>query len=174
MFATSRPAYRPLTTSPCLHEQHRPGDQPVNEESAEQHGRGVRSGNAEAQHRDERRARDGVVRGLRRGDPFGRAVAELLLMPRPAARLVVREKRGDGAAAARHDAFDVPITEPIACGSAMRRHIARLGIVIRARSRGGFAPSALAALHQQLADREDPHHHQDRRECPRAARACRT
>ncbi len=30
----------------------------------------------------------------------------------------------------------VPIAEPIAWGKAMRRQIARLGIVIRARSRG--------------------------------------
>jgi hypothetical protein len=30
----------------------------------------------------------------------------------------------------------VPIADPIACGSAMRRHMARLGIVMRARSRG--------------------------------------
>jgi hypothetical protein len=145
-----------------LHEQHRSGDESMDQESAKQHGRRIRPGNAEAEHRNERSARDGIVRGLRRRDPFGRAVTELLLMARPAARLVVREKRRHGAAAARDDALQRAndradrLRQRETAPHRTARHDNPCPFT------GRRAPSSRVALDQQLADRVDAYHDQDR------------
>ena len=138
--ATNRPVYRPLTTSGCCTNSIGPGMRPCIRKPPSSTADEFELGNAEAQHRHERRARDRVVRGLRRRDAFRRSVAELLLVPRPAPRLVVGEETEDIAPPPPGIIpSNVPITDPIACGSAMRRHIARLGNLIRALSRVAFS-----------------------------------
>ena len=153
-----------------LHEQHRPRQQAVHQESAEQHCRRIRAGNAEAEQRDQRRARDGVVRGFGRGNAFRRAVAELLLVARPAPRLVVREERRHRPAAARHHPFECPDDRPNQLGQRNALPHRRAGKP-DARPLFDRLPARFAGLREQLTDGEQPDHHQDRRDARQQVRA---
>ena len=78
-----------------LNEEHRPGGNAVDEEAAENDGRGGVAGDAEAQQRDHGAAGHSIVGGLRGHDSGELTLAEALRLIGEAPRLVVGEEGGD-------------------------------------------------------------------------------
>ena len=79
-------------------EQHRPGLQAPDQEAAEQHRGGRRTGYAEREHRQQGRGARGVRRGLRRDHAFDLALAEIVAVLRhPLGDAVAHEGGGRGA-----------------------------------------------------------------------------
>ena len=152
-----------------LGEQERPGLQPVDQQAAEQDRGGIGAGNAEGEHRDQRRAGDRVVGRLGRGDRLRRAVAELLRMLRPALGLVVGHERRDRAAGAGHAALedaDAAADELRRPGPLQHRPAGEHDPRLRLRR---FCPVRRARLDQQLADGEHADHDEDESMPPRSS-----
>ena len=136
----------------------------MNQEPAEQHRGRVGAGDPEAQQGHERRRGDGVVGGFRRRDAFGRAPPELLRGPRPAACFVVGQERRDRAARAGDDAFDGADGGPDQLGLQQPPSHLRSRPADARRFGRRLVPRPLAGLEKQLADGEQAHHDQDRRD----------
>ena len=157
-----------------LHEEHRPGNQTVNQKAAEQDRRRVRARDTEAEHR----ARAPCTRPCCWPPPAQRSLPG---EPLPNSSLCDDQRRAS--LYARNAEIvppppgmmpsNVPITEPISCGLAIRRHIAGRGNLMRAAALEAFSHparrSAPAARRRRTAPPSP-----GSAEFPTAAPGCRT